>query len=166
MGRRVAVAGTVLAVVGLLLDRWAVRAALAGGPDQLDEGTTYLVGLLSLLAATCTAAGAVMVGLGLFTVLTGQALVRPPQATVLWTGVGLVVAAAAVEFAAMAGPILAWASQDQGQAWFVALVQALYLVKLVGAVLLGLWLAGLLAHPGTPLRRERHTPPLEPSRPF
>lgn len=48
----------------------------------------------------------------------------------------------------------------------VLLVRGLHLARLLGGVLIGLWLTGLMTSPRSTALRQRNGPALPPSRPF
>lgn len=163
MGRRVAVVGVVLAVLGIALESWSLRYVSTTLPvDEVARSLHHVVAFGPTLGAVCTTAGTVMLGVALIIRLTNRPPVQGRHRGLLWSGIGLVVLCTLVEVLVMAGPVVP-AIAGREPAGLLVVIQTLAVGRLVGAVLLGLWLTGVVTSPGpTPPVRSGPSPTSRP----
>ncbi|USQ78200.1 hypothetical protein [Ornithinimicrobium faecis] len=166
MGRRVAIVGAALAVLGVALETWSLRYLMGSqAVDQFAWTMRNAVAFGPTLGAVCTMAGTVMLGLALLIRLTDRSPVQGRHRGLLWSGIGLVLLTTLLEVAILAGPVVTAAVTPGAQESLGLVLQAVALARLVGAALLGLWLTGLITSPRPPAPAQRE-PALAPSRPF
>lgn len=137
MGRRVAVGGIILVVVGAALTAWSQRRPQVRRSDPMDDLVNGLLGLLPTLGGLILWVGAVMVALGLAMRLM-PGLVLHPASALLWAGLGSVLLGLLVETAAAAMVFGGWSTS------LSMVFLATTALRILGAVLLAFWLAGRL----------------------
>ena len=162
MGRRVAVVGVVLAVLGIALESWSLHHLSTTLPvDEVARSLHHVVAFGPTLGAVCTTAGTVVLGMALLIRLTNRPPVQGRHRSLLWSGSGLVVLCTLIEVLIMAGPVVT-AIAGREPAGLLVVIQTLAVGRLVGAVLLGLWLTGVVTDP-RPRRRSAASRPRRPA---
>ena len=165
MGRRVAIVGAVLAALGVALQIWW----LPGSPRITSSGplntlVNDVLQFLPSLGALCSLAGGLMLALAILIGVTGHLPLPGATPALLWIGLALAVLAGAIEFF--------WQSRmyetAQAVPWRVlsVVLAGNFLLRVIGAGLIALWLTGLTTGQRQRLPRDRGEPALAPSRPF
>lgn len=142
MGRRVAIVGLGLIAVGLVAAvLWRPPMVQAPGLPG-DHAVAFLLGLVPALASFAGAVGAVMLAIAVLTLVTGQPPVREHPRLLLWAGLGS-------WFVAFVPESLLLSGGTTGPVWpLLTVVHLSFALKLTGAALVALWLAGLLTSRG------------------
>jgi hypothetical protein len=146
MVRKVAVAGVVLAGVGVILGVSSQQMTFAVPMTLMDQVVRLAQVLFIYLSAVLMPAGAVMIALSVLVAATGYLPVRGHPALLVWSALGFILVSVIVE----AG-ILALLLNEDHSPMMLALLDVALVIRWVGGTLLGLWVTGLLMARAEPM---------------
>lgn len=161
MVRKVAVAGVVLAGVGVILGVVSQQMTFAV-PMTLMDQVVRLAQVLSIhLSAVLMPAGAVMIALSVLVAATGYLPVRGHPAVLVWTALGFILVSMVIDAGIDAllleirdPPAGSVSLTEDRSPVMAALLDIAFVIRWVGGTLLGLWVTGLLMARAEPMVQE------------
>ena len=161
MVRKVAVAGLVLAGVGVILGVLSQQMTFAVPMTLMDQDVRLAQVLSIHLSAVLMPAGAVMIALSVLVAATGYLPVRGHPALLVWTALGFILASVIVEAGIDAllleirdPPVGSDSLNEYHSPVMPALLDVALVIRWVGGTLLGLWVTGLLMARAEPMVQE------------